>query len=95
LAVLASGLADEKEALDLSYDSLGALLEDKFNQFGYLVFDLPVADDLSPFFSIAPHLSGVILAVDSGQIDERQIQRARRRFTEYGIQIIGIVINRS
>ncbi len=95
LSVLGSGRVAGQDALELPFDMLGNVVSDSFNGFGYVVFDLPVANHLTACYSIAGQLDGVILCVESNQIDQRQISRFRKQMEGLGVEIIGIVINKS
>ncbi len=95
LSVLGSGHISEQDSVEMPFDSLGTILDERFNNFGYLVFDLPVANELTSCFSILPHLDGVMLAVEANKIDRKQIARAKTRITNCGVELIGLVINRT
>ena len=79
----------------MPFDLLGPILDNNFDQFGYLIFDLSVANDLSSCYSILPYLDGVIIAVDAANIDRKQIGRAKTRLASMGVELIGMVINRT
>ena len=93
LSVLGSGHISEQESLEMPFDLLGPILEKNFDQFGYLIFDLPVASDLTSCYSILPNLDGVMIAVEAGNIDRKVIGRAKNRLANMGIELIGLVIN--
>ncbi len=95
LAVLGSGSMNERDSLELPFDVVGSMIQEKFSAFGYLVFDLAVADDLTSCLSIAPSLDGTILVVDAAQIDYRQIGKVKKRLENFGVEIIGMVINKA
>ena len=59
------------------------------------MFDLPVASHLTACYSIASQLDGVILTVEAKQIDQRLINRFRKQMETFGVEIIGVVINKS
>lgn len=95
LSVLGSGHISEQESVEMPFDLLGPILDNNFDQFGYLIFDLSVANDLSSCYSILPYLDGVIIAVDAANIDRKQIGRAKTRLASMGVELIGMVINRT
>lgn len=95
LSVMGCGRKSDQEALELPFDTLPVLMNEQLNEFGFLVFDLPLADHLTACHSILPHLDGVILTVESNQIDQRQINRFRRQAESRGIEIIGVVLNKA
>ena len=94
-SILPSGRVNEQESLELPFKRLPKLLESEFRRFGYLVFDLPVADDLTSCYSIVPQLDGIILVLESGALDRQQIEKAKQRIAACGTDLIGAVINRN
>lgn len=95
LSVMGGGRKSDQEALELPFDLLPQLMSEKLNEFGYLIFDLPLASQLSACHSITPHMDGVVLTVESNQINQRQIGRFRRQLESQGVEIIGIVLNKA
>ena len=95
LWVMGSGRKSDQEALELPFDLLPHLINEQLNEFGFLVFDLPLANHLTACHSIAPHLDGVVLTVESNQIDQRQITRFRRQLENQGVEIVGVVLNKA
>lgn len=95
LSVLGSGHISEQESVEMPFDRLGPVLEEDFSQFGYLVFDLPVASDLTSCYSLLPHIDGVVIAVEADKIDQKQIARAKNRIAQSGADLVGLIINRA
>ncbi len=95
LSVMGSGRKSDQEALELPFDMLPGLMGEKLNEFGFLVFDLPLANHLTACHSITPYLDGVVLTVESNQIDQRQIDRFRQQLEGQGVEIIGVVLNKA
>ena len=95
LAVLGCGKKSGQESLELPFDLLHNVIAEKFANFGFAIFDLPVADHLTACYSIATQLDGIILAVEANQIDQRQISRFRKQMEAMDVEIIGVVINKS
>ncbi|MFK7766668.1 MAG: CpsD/CapB family tyrosine-protein kinase [Mariniblastus sp.] len=95
LSILGCGRKSDQEALELPFDALTPIMDEKLNEYGYLVFDLPLANHLTACHSISPHIDGVILTVESNQIDQRQIDRFRKQIQNHGIEIIGVVLNKA
>ena len=93
LSVLGPGHISELDSVEMPFDLLGPILDSNFDQFGYLIFDLPVANDLTSCYSILPYLDGVMLTVEAGKIDRKQIDRAKQRLANMGVELIGLVIN--
>ena len=95
LFVLGSGHISEQESVELPFDLLDPILNNNFDEFGYLVFDLPVACDLTSCYSILPSLDGVMIVVDADKIDRKQICRAKQKLTGCDSELIGLVINQA
>lgn len=95
LSVLGSGHISEQESVEMPFDRLGTILEEDFSQFGYLVFDLPVANDLTSCYSLLPHIDGVMIAVEADKIDRKQIARSKNRIAQSGADLVGLIINRA
>ena len=95
LSVLGAGRKSDQEALELPFDPLPHLMSEQLNEFGFMVFDLPLANHLTACHSVTPHLDGVVLVIESNQIDQRQISRFRRQLESQGIEIVGVVLNKA
>ena len=95
LQVMGCGRKSDQEALELPFDNLPELFEDNLTEFGYVVLDLPVANQLTACHAISPFLDGVILAVEANQIDHRLINRFKKNAETFGVNIIGLIINKS
>jgi len=95
LQVMGSGPGDGETALELPFEQLAGRMQEELDSFAYAVFDLPIADDLTACYSIAPELDGVILVVPAGRIDRRRIEHTKRRFAEADITLIGLAVNQA
>ena len=95
VSIIGSGQKDQQSSLELPFDTLEPMLAETLQDYSYVVFDLPLASDLTSCHSIAPHLDGVILTVDSNLIDQRRIARFKKQAEAYGTEVIGIVLNKS
>jgi tyrosine-protein kinase Etk/Wzc len=95
VSVMGCGQTSELDALELPFDGLSPLLKESLAEYAFSVFDLPLASDLTACHSIAPFLDGVILTVDSNYIDQRRVERFKKRIEGYGVSVIGIVLNKS
>ena len=93
-SVMPSGSVDDQDALELPFERLEALLETEFERFGFLIFDLPVASELSACYSIVPSLDGVILIVDNDKMDRNEVLNCKQRINGCGTELIGVVVNR-
>ncbi len=95
LQVMGCGRKSDQEALELPFDFLPDLFAEKMHEYGYAVFDLPVSNHLTACHAISPFLDGIILTVEANQIDHRLINRFRKNAANLGVEIIGMVINKS
>ncbi|MEL7499608.1 MAG: hypothetical protein AAFN77_18540 [Planctomycetota bacterium] len=95
VSIMGCGTKSDQEALELPFDELDPLLRQTLAPYSYTVFDLPLASDLTACHSIAPYLDGIILTVDSNLIDQRRISRFKKQLETYGVEVIGIVLNKS
>jgi len=95
LSVMGCGRKSDQEALELPFDRLGLMMSEKLSDFSFLIFDLPLADHLTACHSIVPELDGVILTVESSQIDQGQINRFRKQIENQGVEIVGVVLNKA
>lgn len=95
LQVIGCGQKSDQEAVELPFDLIPNLFSGPMSDYGYAVFDLPVASNLTACQAIAPFLDGLILTVEANQIDHRQITRFRKNATDFDTEVIGMVINKS
>lgn len=95
VSVLGCGTKSDREALELPFDAIEPLILETLASYRYSIFDLPLASNLTACHSIAPYLDGIILTVDSNLIDQRQIARFKKQVENYGVEVIGIVLNKS
>jgi Mrp family chromosome partitioning ATPase len=95
LSIMGCGRKSDQEAVELPFEELDSMMGESLSDFGFLVFDLPLADHLTACHSILPHLDGIILVVESNQIDQVQIDRFRRHVESQGIAIVGVVLNKA
>ena len=95
LQVMGCGRKSDEEALELPFDFLPELLTEKMLEYGYAIFDLPVSNHLTACHAISPYLDGLILTIEANQIDHRLINRFRKNAESFGVEIVGLVINKS
>lgn len=95
LDILGCGKFSEQESLELPFEVLAHLVDERLHDYGYVVFDLPLANNLTACHSIVPQLDGIILTVESNQVDQKQILRFRQQVQQHGTDIIGVVINKA
>ena len=95
VSIMGCGTKSDQEALELPFETLAPILNETLADYPYTIFDLPLASELTACHSIAPHMDGVILTVDSNLIDQNRIARFRKKVENYGVEVIGIVLNKS
>lgn len=95
VSIVGSGQKMDQEAIELPFADFSKPFDIQAGEFGSIVFDLPVANHLTAFHAIAPHLDGVLLTVESNQIEPRLVDRFRRQLEVQGVPILGLVINKS
>ena len=95
LQVMGCGRKSDEEALELPFDFLPPILNEKMMGYGYAIFDLPVSNHLTACHAISPYLDGLILTIEANHIDHRQIERFRMNAANFGVEVIGMVINKS
>jgi Mrp family chromosome partitioning ATPase len=94
LDALGCGQVNEQTSLELPFDELPTVINHSFTEYGYAIFDLPVASNLTACHSIVPALDGVILNVEANQIDQKLISRFRKSMQGLNVPVIGMVINK-
>ena len=94
VSVIGSGQKSDHESVELPFSSLSDRFDD-IEEFSSLVFDLPVANHLTAFHAIAPHLDGVLLTIESNQIEPKLVERFRRQLNDRDVPIVGLVMNKS
>ncbi len=95
LYAMGSGKANEKDSIELPLHNLNSLIQDQFDVFDYVVFDLPVSDGLTACDSLARQLDGVLLVVDSTAINRTEVATFRTRMKRLGVEIVGLVVNKA
>ena len=95
LSLMGSGQESDQEAIELPFSEFSNCFDPVKNEFGCIVFDLPVANHLTAFHAISSHLDGVLLTVESNKIEPRLVERFRRQLDVQGVPVVGVVINKS
>lgn len=94
LFVMGCGRMKAREAVDLPIESLEAVAAELSNTFEYIIFDLPLADEMTHCFPLAESVDGILM-VTSTDIQEERIQRSVRRFNDMSKPVIGLVLNKA
>lgn len=93
--VMGPGSTDPRDLLELPFHGLATRIQDQLDQFSHVVWDLPVAEDLTACFSICPELDGVVLVVPADGIDPKAVQRFQRQLADCETDLVGMVINQA
>lgn len=95
LSIMGGGRKSDQEALELPFDMLPNVMSEKLSEYGFVVFDLPLASHLTACHSIAPYLDGIVLTVEANQIDQHQIDRFKKQLANHNVEVIGVVLNKA
>ena len=94
LFVVSSGRVRGKGAMKLPVEALESITPELCNSFSYIIFDLPVANEMTLCFPILDHLDGGII-VNTPNIHENQVQRVVKRIRDLNKPVIGLVLNKT
>lgn len=95
LSLMGSGQKSDQDAIELPFSRFPERFGEIADSFDTIVFDLPLATHLTAFHALAVHLDGVLLTVESNQIEPRLVERFRRQLSAKGVPIVGLVLNKS
>lgn len=92
--LLETGTSLARGSLPLPKEAFVDLLADLRPEFGFIVADLPVANELSHCFSIGSLLDGVLLVVEAERVRNQVVARARDQLQQCGARLLGVVFNK-
>ncbi len=92
---LGCGRSDIHQSLELPFNMLHNLNTDLADGFDFIVFDLPMANDGSSCFAIAPQLDGLLIVADANDVREDLLNSAAKRCDELGLPVIGVILNKA
>ena len=95
LFVLGCGQKAGQDALELPFERIPHIVDERLGEYELAIFDLPVASDLTACYSLASQMEGVILTIEATRIDQRKIARFRKQMENFGVEVIGVVLNKS
>ena len=95
LFVLGCGQKSGQDALELPFERIPKIVEERLREFEIAVFDLPVANNLTSCYSIAWQMDGIVLTIEAKRVDQRKIARFRKQMENFGVEIVGVVLNKS
>lgn len=94
LDVLSAGTAAAAHDLSVSTDRVRQLLAAISSRYQMVIFDLPVASELTSCFPIARCLDGVVLVVEAERTRNKAVARAKKQLLQSGAEVVGVVLNK-
>ncbi len=95
LHILGCGKLNAREAQEKPLESIHSLNSEFRADYRYAIYDLPIVDELNLALLVAKQLDGTVMVVDSNHVDPKAIARLRKRSEEYGVEMIGLVLNKT
>ncbi len=95
LSVVSSRQGSDQDVIKHSFTNFSNSFDIHASEFGSVLFDLPVANHPTAYYVIASHLDGVMLTIESSQIEPRLVKRFRHQLDVRGVPIVGLVVNKS
>ena len=93
LSVLAAGSGAESAKGIYNSAALTKVLDALQREFEFIVFDLPTAHQLSPCFTVAAKLDGVLLVIEAECVPSEVAQWAKRQLLQAGANLLGVIFN--
>lgn len=94
LAVMGIGKALKSDRMALPFQRATEFIDRLRETYSTVIVDLPRATPITPCFSIARQLDGVLLVVEQDSIEPGALQRTRDLLLEAKAKIVGVVINK-
>ena len=92
LHFMAAGKSPQSVAF--SHDAIQNTLTELRGDFDWILFDLPVVDNVGSTEMFASHLDGVALVVENSKTRTRDAKKALETLHENSVPIIGTILNR-
>lgn len=93
--LLTAGMAKDEDTYLVDRRALTALIEELKRTFSVIVFDLPIAHELTPCFALASALDGVLLVVEADRVDSEVAQRSKQGLVNAHANLVGVVLNKA
>lgn len=90
LKVMSAGRA---RRLQLPPEGFAECLKELRHTFDFIIVDLPLLEEPDACGPVAAMLDGVLLVMEPGKTQREQGQSYRRRLTENGARLLGVVVN--
>ncbi|MCA9179408.1 MAG: CpsD/CapB family tyrosine-protein kinase [Planctomycetales bacterium] len=94
LDVLPAGSQRACSELSVSASHVQSLIRRMARSYEMIIFDLPVACELTPCFTIARCLDGVVLVVEAERTRSKAVERAKRQLQQAGADVLGVAFNK-
>lgn len=94
LQVLSSGGALIRQAVPELVHRMPSIIAGLKTRFETIIFDLPVADRLSPCFVFAGLLDGILLTVEQDSVYRDQAVMVKQQLESSGAKLLGVVVNK-
>jgi Mrp family chromosome partitioning ATPase len=94
LDVIGVGRLQNADLMGRPFQRIGEILEVSRSSYPTLIVDLPRASSITPCYSIARQLDGIVLVVEEDKLDPVEIARTRDQLIDARAEIIGLVINK-
>lgn len=94
LFVMSAGNVPGKCTLTYETSRLRELIEELKDGFEFIVFDLPLANELSGCFALAGVLDGTLMVLQADRTSPAAAKGAKSQLERYGANLIGAVVNK-
>ena len=94
LFVMTAGDVSKRSFLSYDAHDLRAILDVLKDEFEFIVFDLPVAHELSGCFSLAMVLDGTLVVIEADRVSANRAAHTKSQLERFGANIVGAVVNK-
>ena len=94
LSVLAAGSGTESAKGIYNSAALTKFLGALQREFGFIVFDLPTANELSPCFALAAKFDGVLLVIEAERVKSEVARWVKQQLVQSGAKLLGVILNK-
>ena len=94
LFVMTAGDVTKRSILSYDAHDLSAILDVLKEEFEFIVFDLPVAHELSGCFALASVLDGTLLVIEADRVSASKAASTKGQLERFGANIVGAVVNK-
>lgn len=94
LYVMPAGNVPSRSTLTYETSRLRGLVDELKDGFEFVVFDLPLTNELSGCFSLAGVLDGTLMVLQADRATSAAAKGAKSQLERYGANLIGAVVNK-